>query len=150
MSGILDRIDAAVEDWERGPDAMRWSPELAEGDPTAATPLADFWHFDGRSFDGRIASIWIFDEIQDYVQRLTDLPDRLLWQPVEWEVAPDRADLPRGRVHALDREPVAVAALAAADCDPLDRPEWLIDRQREAAEVRLVLAAVRNPVQEWP
>lgn len=30
MTSILDSIDGALHDWETSPDAMRWSPRLAE------------------------------------------------------------------------------------------------------------------------
>lgn len=33
---LLERIESEVEDWESGPDAMRWSPEVAEEDTMAS------------------------------------------------------------------------------------------------------------------
>lgn len=148
MSGILGRIDAAVEDWERGPDAMRWSPDPAGDDPTAVAVSVDGWRDVGWLM-GHIATLQSFDEINDYLrQALGDLPDRLLWQPVEWEPAPSRADLAPDRVHALGRVPVPAAALAAADCDPLPGHGWFIDRRHEAAEVLGIIAAARKPLQE--
>lgn len=142
--GILDRIDAAVDDWEHGPDAMHWSPEPAGVDLAGMDPLTVFRYASGPPVDGLTASMWIFDELQDYVHGWEVVNDGLLWQPADWEVEPGRADLPRDRIHALDRKPVPAAALAAADCEPLHGPGWLIDRRREATEVFGILAAARE------
>lgn len=39
-SGVLARIDTAIDDWGDGPDAARWSPDMPEPDEASGPPPA--------------------------------------------------------------------------------------------------------------